>query len=164
VTAAATFGWGWLVGVYLAPLIVGVARRSGRLPTIFVLDVLLGWSIIGWIWALVLAVGPTPGRGEDEDAAVIDELLAELHASTVRPRFEARGTAVETVFVDGTYLVSEGDDARTWAVFQDGRWGIVYERNGVQAVASWVLPDDIPLHVRAHALKTAGVEAEGSEE
>ena len=71
---------------------------------------------------------------------------------------------MDSVFVDGTYLISAGDDARTWAVCQEGRWGVVYERNGVQAVASWVLADDIPVHVRAQALRAAGVAADGGEE
>ena len=158
--AIATFGW--LVGAYLAPLIVALARRSAGLRTIFVLDVLLGWSIVGWIWALALAVKPEPVS--DDDAARIDELLDELCASpTASVRWDS-SASMDSVFVDGTYLISTSDDARTWAVFQEGRWGVVYERNGVQAAASWVLADDIPIHVRAQALRATGVAADGGEE
>jgi hypothetical protein len=158
--ALATFGW--LVGAYLAPLIVALARRSSGLSTIFVLDVLLGWSIVGWIWALALAVKPEPVS--DDDVARIDELLDELCAgSTASVQWDS-SASVDSVFVDGTYLISTSDDARTWAVFQEGRWGVVYERNGVQAAASWVLADDIPIHVRAQALRAAGVAADGGEE
>jgi hypothetical protein len=157
--AIASFGW--LVGAYLAPFIVALVRRSSRLPTIVVLDVLLGWSIIGWIWALALAVKPE--KVSDEDADRIDELLSELHAATAGPRW-ASSARIESVFVDGTYLISAGDDARTWAVCKEGRWGVVYERNGVQAAASWVVAEDIPIHVRAEALRTAGVAPDGAEE
>ena len=153
---------GWLVGAYLAPLIVALSRRSSDLRAVFVLNVLLGWSIIGWIWALALAVKPE--RVSDDDAARIDELLNELCvSSTASVRWDS-SASMDSVFVDGTYLISTSDDARTWAVFQEGRWGVVYERNGVQAVASWVLPDDIPVHVRAQALRAAGVAADGGEE
>jgi hypothetical protein len=158
--AITTFGW--LVGVYLAPVIVALARRSSRLAAVVVLDVFLGWSIVGWIWALALAVKPE--EVSDDDAARIDELLAELHACTsAGPRWDS-DAPMDSVFVDGTYLISAGDDARTWAVCQEGRWGVVYERNGVQAVASWVVADDIPVHIRAQALRAAGVTADGGDE
>jgi hypothetical protein len=158
--AVATLGW--LMGAYFAPSIVALARRSSRLRTVVVLDVFFGWSIVGWIWALALAVKPEPVS--DDDAARIDELLDELCASTTaRVRWDS-SAPMDSVFVDGTYLISTSDDARTWAVFQEGRWGVVYERNGVQAVASWVLADDIPVHVRAQALRAAGVAADGGEE
>ena len=153
---------GWLVGAYFAPSIVALARRSSRLRTVIVLDVFFGWSIVGWIWALALAV--KPDAVSDEDEARIDGLLAELHAcAAAGPRWDS-DAPMESVFVDGTYLISAGDDARTWAVCQEGRWGVVYERNGIQAVASWVLADDIPVHVRAQALRAAGVAADGGEE
>jgi hypothetical protein len=158
--AIATFGW--LAGAYLAPLIVALACRSSRLPAIVVLDVFLGWSIVGWIWALALAVKPE--AVSDDDGARIDELLFELHAASRAGPLWDSGAAVESVFVDGTYLMSASDDARTWAVCQEGCWGVVYERNGVQAVASWVHADDIPVHVRAQALRAAGVAADGGNE
>jgi hypothetical protein len=48
--------------------------------------------------------------------------------------------------------VSEAGEATTWAVFDCGRWGLVYECDGVQVLAGWVTPEDIPLHVLAQAL------------
>ena len=49
----------FLVGLlYFAPLIVGILRRRangprGNLAQVVVLDVLLGWTIVGWLFAWV---------------------------------------------------------------------------------------------------------------
>jgi hypothetical protein len=57
------------------------------------------------------------------------------------------------VYREGTYLISAFGGARTWAVFERGRWGVVYEWFGAQPVAGWVEPEQIPLEVRAQALR-----------
>ena len=153
---------GWLLGAYLAPAIVAIGRRSSRLRRIILLDVLLGWSVIGWVWALALAV--EPARTRDEDAAErADALVDELMASTLYLPDPNPGVEAEGIYLDGTYLISAHDDTRTWGVCDGGRWGVVYERSGVQAVASWVMADDIPVDVRAHALRPAGVTPDGGE-
>jgi hypothetical protein len=43
-------------GFYFLPTIVGAARHKTNLVGIFLVNFLLGWSIIGWIVALVWAV------------------------------------------------------------------------------------------------------------
>jgi hypothetical protein len=58
----------------------------------------------------------------------------------------------ESIYQDGTYLISEWGEARTWAVHQQGRWGVVYEWLGEQPLAGWVSADQIPIEVRAQAL------------
>ena len=57
------FGWllsvlGFVVSLalYFLPTIVASARRSTRTGTVFVIDLLLGWSFLGWIVAMVVAV------------------------------------------------------------------------------------------------------------
>ena len=70
--------------------------------------------------------------------------------STTIPELPARGAQV---YRDGTYLISSFSSARTWAVFQRGRWGVVYEWLGAQPVAGWVEADQIPLEIRAQALR-----------
>lgn len=42
--------------VYMAPTIVAIVRKH-RVAQVLVINLLLGWSIIGWIVALVWAVG-----------------------------------------------------------------------------------------------------------
>ena len=57
-----------------------------------------------------------------------------------------------SAYKDGTYLISEYGDARTWAVCTGGRWGIAFELDGTQRTAAWVDPSDVPLDILAHAL------------
>ncbi|HEY2954155.1 MAG TPA: superinfection immunity protein [Candidatus Eisenbacteria bacterium] len=56
-----------VLGVYLLPTIVAGVRKKKNLPKIVLVNVLLGWSVIGWIVAMVWAVSSepeitTPGR------------------------------------------------------------------------------------------------------
>lgn len=44
------------VGFYFLPTIVAIARKKTNLLGIFLVNFLLGWSIIGWIVALIWAV------------------------------------------------------------------------------------------------------------
>jgi hypothetical protein len=56
--------------LYFLPTIVGAARGAARMGVIFLLNLLFGWSLVGWLVALVLALraappvlhpGPPPG-------------------------------------------------------------------------------------------------------
>jgi hypothetical protein len=46
----------FVIGLYLAPAIVALARRHHNRGAIFVLNLLLGWTLVGWVVALVWAV------------------------------------------------------------------------------------------------------------
>ena len=52
---------------YLLPAVIGWARRVPHLRTVAVIDLTLGWSVIGWIVAVTLALRPVP-RGAPETA------------------------------------------------------------------------------------------------
>lgn len=45
---------------YLLPVVIGWARRVPRLRTVAVIDLALGWTVIGWIAAVMLALRPVP--------------------------------------------------------------------------------------------------------
>jgi hypothetical protein len=45
--------------IYLAPTIVAVARNTESIATTVVINVFLGWSLFGWVFALVTALGQT---------------------------------------------------------------------------------------------------------
>lgn len=51
------------LGMYLLPTIVAVLRKHRQLPAIALLNILLGWSGLGWIGALIWSLitpQPTP--------------------------------------------------------------------------------------------------------
>jgi hypothetical protein len=48
------FGFGFVM--YFLPAIVALARSKRDLLAIFLLNLFLGWSVIGWVVALVWAV------------------------------------------------------------------------------------------------------------
>lgn len=60
----------WLVAMvglvcvvgYLLPAIIGIGRRAPDLWVVLVVNVLLGWTFVGWVVALVLACRSRPGR------------------------------------------------------------------------------------------------------
>jgi hypothetical protein len=49
-----------LVALYLLPTLVALARRIPGVAAIAVINILLGWSFIGWVIALALAVRSVP--------------------------------------------------------------------------------------------------------
>ncbi len=57
------FGLGFVF--YFLPSIIALARSKRNIVAIFLLNLLLGWSVIGWVVALVWAVKvdvPAPVR------------------------------------------------------------------------------------------------------
>lgn len=45
-----------LLALYLVPVMVGVARHAPDLGAIAVINILLGWTFVGWVLALALAM------------------------------------------------------------------------------------------------------------
>ena len=43
---------------YMAPWMVAAARGKSDHMTVFWLNLLLGWTVVGWVVALVKAAGP----------------------------------------------------------------------------------------------------------
>lgn len=53
---------GFLI-VLFAPSVIAIARRHRSFPALFALNLLLGWTVIGWIVAMVWATAnEKPGR------------------------------------------------------------------------------------------------------
>lgn len=51
-----------LVTAWLLPTIVASSRGMPNVGSVAVIDVLLGWTVIGWIVALAMACGAKPLR------------------------------------------------------------------------------------------------------
>jgi hypothetical protein len=47
---------GSMLGIYIAPLIIALVRDHRRLPWIGLLNLAAGWTVAGWIAALVWSV------------------------------------------------------------------------------------------------------------
>ena len=47
---------GSMLGLYIAPLIIATVRDHHRLPWIGLLNFAAGWTVVGWIAALVWSV------------------------------------------------------------------------------------------------------------
>ena len=66
----------WVVGIalgaaaYFAPTIVAILVRARHLAVVIVLNVFLGWSLIGWVVALALAF---MGKGEPGTVVVLPQ-------------------------------------------------------------------------------------------
>lgn len=47
----------WLIAVltagYMVPWAISVQRSKSDTGAVFLINLLLGWTIIGWVWALV---------------------------------------------------------------------------------------------------------------
>ena len=53
--AAAVFGAIFLIGLYFLPTIVAVSRKVRDQGSVAVINVFLGWTLIGWVVALAMA-------------------------------------------------------------------------------------------------------------
>ena len=47
-----------ILGLYFLPTIVAARRYHHRTSQIFIVNLFLGWTFLGWVVALVMAVGP----------------------------------------------------------------------------------------------------------
>ncbi|MBV9651785.1 MAG: superinfection immunity protein [Pseudonocardiales bacterium] len=45
---------------YFVPVVVGAIRKAPNVGSVFVINLFLGWTFIGWIVALVMAVRTAP--------------------------------------------------------------------------------------------------------
>ena len=48
--------------VYFVPFIVARSRAVNNVPQIFVLNLFLGWTLLGWVLALIWALKPVEKR------------------------------------------------------------------------------------------------------
>jgi len=48
------------VGLYFLPTIVGVSRKVVNIGSIFAINLLLGWTLIGWAVAFALVLRTNP--------------------------------------------------------------------------------------------------------
>ena len=44
-----------LIGLYFVPTIVAISRKVSDQGSVFVINLFLGWTLVGWVVALALA-------------------------------------------------------------------------------------------------------------
>ena len=54
-SGSAAIGFLVLLGIYFLPTIVALARKVKHQGSVAVINIFLGWSIIGWVVALAMA-------------------------------------------------------------------------------------------------------------
>lgn len=69
---------GVLIGIYFVPAIVANANHKRNTGAILILNLLLGWTIIGWVVALVWAVMVDSGPQETRGVPSVAEQVALL--------------------------------------------------------------------------------------
>lgn len=76
------------LALYMLPTIVGAARQRHNLLAIGVLNLLLGWTLIGWVVALVWALTANPPGVADarERAEPVERTREESEARISRAR------------------------------------------------------------------------------
>ena|SRR2546426_11747295 len=67
-------GLALLAAAYFAPTIVAFMRHSKQRLPVLVLNLLLGWTFVGWVVSMVMAVGRT--EGQDGAQVVIHQYSA----------------------------------------------------------------------------------------
>lgn len=48
------------LGFYLVPTIVAVVRKVPNMGSVAVINILLGWSVVGWVVSMAMAVRSVP--------------------------------------------------------------------------------------------------------
>lgn len=80
-----------LIPLYLVPTIIAAVRRDGRVAIVILVNVFLGWTVIGWVVALRWALG----KDQDTFKPYLRKAHAELRRRQDKLREEYRLSAWE---------------------------------------------------------------------
>jgi len=83
------FGFILLAGLYFTPLIVALIRKVPNIGSLAVINIFLGWSIIGWIVALAMAARSVP--------ASAPQVFVTQVTTTQRPQLNPHTEAIDTL-------------------------------------------------------------------
>jgi uncharacterized membrane protein len=48
--------WIFMAAIYFMPTIIAIARRRSNLVLVLMINAFLGWTLVGWVIALILAL------------------------------------------------------------------------------------------------------------
>ena len=75
-----------LLVIYMLPSIVAAHRQVPNVGSIIVVDLLLGWTLIGWVVAMAMAARTIPGRTSVSSGPVATEAAPLDRGQQVRLR------------------------------------------------------------------------------
>lgn len=122
--------------IYMLPGLIGLSRFGAGARRVVAVNALLGWTVVGWFWALVCALKPPSPRVDRHPEPSI-----------------AAAPTLSAPYEEGSYLVSQVGSARLWAVYSGCQWGVVFEVDGLERASAWVGDDQVPFDVLARALR-----------
>jgi hypothetical protein len=109
------------VGVYLLPTIIGLARKHPREAQIAALNVFLGWTVLGWIGALVIAMKRSPDPSSSGSG--VQQSHAEIQSARPLREFTQRDRTyrafIESDVIDRALVVGGGDYRKRWLLVAD---------------------------------------------
>jgi hypothetical protein len=50
------FMWIFMAAIYFMPTIIAIARRRSNMVLVLLINAFLGWTLVGWVVALILAL------------------------------------------------------------------------------------------------------------
>jgi hypothetical protein len=60
--SAAAAGLIILLGLYFIPSIIGAVRKVPNIGSVVVINLFLGWTLVGWVVALAMSARSVPAR------------------------------------------------------------------------------------------------------
>jgi len=74
-----------VIACYLIPTIIGVLRHHKDLPAIAVVNILFGWSVVGWFISFIWSLADPAGRGRGTQTVVINTAQHNVSAAPPDP-------------------------------------------------------------------------------
>ncbi|MBN1369474.1 MAG: superinfection immunity protein [Dehalococcoidaceae bacterium] len=63
----------FIIPVYFLPTIIALARHADNRLAIFLINLFLGWSLVGWVVALVLSFSKTNGIVQNGQTIIVSQ-------------------------------------------------------------------------------------------
>ena len=110
-----------LLIMYFVPSIVAFSRSHKDAPAIVAVNFFFGWSVVGWIWALVWALADP--RGRNANPTVVVNTIQHNGAFTASDTGPKSASDADTTFWDSIVDKRDQDSLEEYLVrFPEGRF------------------------------------------
>lgn len=128
-----------VLAIYFLPTIIAARRAAKYSGAVFLLNIFLGWTLIGWVVALVWATSHPAAKGGDESAMVIDVMPGEASGGPGWPKI-TRGSVLKLARVAGEvpkYMI-ESEFGMVAAIEGETAGRIVFRESAEGPARAWV--------------------------